>query len=87
LLEHARFLRPAASNALHCVSTFDSAFVRKQSSDIGADHPGAAIHTGSTAHHALGPRHDPKDLEKTRFAQYPDRQPQFYLLRKNHALA
>jgi protein required for attachment to host cells len=64
--EHARFLRPAASNALHGVSTF----AHKQASDIGSDHPGAIMHTGSTAHHAVGPRHDPKELEKTRFARF-----------------
>src|SRR4051812_37914001 len=68
--EHARFLRPAADNALHGVSEFDSTFAHKPSSDIGSDHPGATMHTGSTAHHALTPRHDPKDLEKARFARF-----------------
>jgi protein required for attachment to host cells len=68
--EHARFLRLAASNALHVVSMFDSTFARKQASDIGSDHPGATMHTGSTARHSMGPRHDPKELEKTRFAEF-----------------
>jgi protein required for attachment to host cells len=67
--EHARFLRPAANNALHCESAFDSTAAHQQSSDLGTDHPGAAMHTGSTAHHALAPRHDLKDLEKAKFAR------------------
>jgi protein required for attachment to host cells len=72
--EHARFLRPAADNALHCESAFDSTTAHKQSSDLGADHPGAAMHTGSTAHHALSPRHDPKEMEKAKFARFIARQ-------------
>ncbi|PPQ29052.1 host attachment protein [Rhodopila globiformis] len=68
--EHARFLRLAANNALHCECAFDSTAAHKQSSDLGTDHPGASMHTGSTAHHALNPQHDPKDLEKLKFAGF-----------------
>jgi hypothetical protein len=28
------------------------------------------MHTGSTAHHALPPRHDPKNREKAKFARF-----------------
>lgn len=31
-------------------------------------HSEASMHTGSSAHHALAPRHDPHELEKERFA-------------------
>jgi len=72
--EHARFLRPAADNALHCESAFDSTTAHKQSSDLGADRPGASVHTGSTAHHAMTPRHDPKDMEKAKFARFVAKQ-------------
>ncbi|MDR3529156.1 MAG: host attachment protein [Rhodopila sp.] len=66
--EHVRFVRPAEDNALHSDTALDSVSAHKRSSDIGSDHPGAAMHTGSSAHHALAPRHDPKALEKEEFA-------------------
>jgi protein required for attachment to host cells len=68
--EHARFVRPAAGKALHSEAAFDSATAHKQSSDLGTDHPGASMHTGSTAHHALQPRHDPHAMEKEKFARF-----------------
>ena len=68
--EHVRFLRPAAGHTLHTETAFDSTAAHKQSSDLGSDHPGAAMHTGSTAHHALAPRHDLKALEKKKFARF-----------------
>jgi protein required for attachment to host cells len=66
--EHVRFVRPAADNALHSEASLDSPSAHKQSSDLGSDHPGASLHTGSTVHHALAPRHDPHALEKEKFA-------------------
>ena len=72
--EHARFIRSAGDAKLHEETAFDSTALHKQSSDLGADRPGAAMHTGSTAHHALAPRHDPKDLETAKFAQFVARQ-------------
>jgi protein required for attachment to host cells len=72
--EHVRFVRPAADNALHGDATFDSPSAHKQSADLGSDHPGASIHTGSSAHHALAPRHDPHVMEKEKFAQSIARQ-------------
>jgi protein required for attachment to host cells len=68
--EHARFIRSPGNNKLHDETAFDSTALHKHSSDLGADRPGAAMHTGSTAHHALAPRHDPKDLETVKFAQF-----------------
>jgi protein required for attachment to host cells len=67
--EHVRFARPAADNALHSDETMDSFSAHKRSADLGSDHPGAALHTGSSAHHALTPRHDLHLLEKQKFAQ------------------
>ena len=66
---HARFVRPAENNALHTREEDLSAFAQKRSSDIGSDRPGRSFHTDSTAHHALGPRHDPQRLEKEHFAR------------------
>jgi protein required for attachment to host cells len=66
--EHARFVRPAADNALATTQRFDSASAHKRSTDLKSDRPGASYHTGATAHHAVEPRHDPHMLEKERFA-------------------
>jgi protein required for attachment to host cells len=52
--EHARFVRPAADNALHVDQEMES----------------AAVHSNSTAHHAMTPRHDPHSLEKEAFARH-----------------
>jgi protein required for attachment to host cells len=67
---HARFVRPAANGEPHTVSTLDSAMAHKRSSDIGSDHPGAAFHSQSTAHHAYQPRHDLHELAETEFAHF-----------------
>src|SRR5271155_1108245 len=64
--EHVRFVRPAADNALHSEAELDSPAAHKQSADLGSDHPGASMHTGSSAHHALAPRHDPHALAKVK---------------------
>lgn len=68
--EHARFVSPAADNALHTVGAIDSLEAHKQSADIGSDRPGAAMHTGASARHSFTPRHDPHDLEKRNFARF-----------------
>lgn len=68
--EHARFIRASGGHKLHGETAFDSTALHKQSSDLGSDRPGASMHTGSTAHHALTPRHDPKTLEKMKFADF-----------------
>ena len=72
--EHVRFVRPAGDNALHSDAALDSRSAHKQSSDLGSDHPGASMHTGSSAHHALAPRHDLHDQEKEQFAHVVARQ-------------
>ena len=66
--EHVRFIRPAAGNALHSDGAMRSITAHKRSADLGSDHPGAAMHTGSTAHHILTPRHDLHLQEKDKFA-------------------
>jgi protein required for attachment to host cells len=68
--EHARFVRPAVDNALHSEVILDSATAHLRSSDLKSDHPGASYHTGSSAHHAIAPHHDPHDLEKEKFAHH-----------------
>ncbi len=67
--EHARFVRPAADNALHTQADIDSPTAHLRSADLGADRPGATFHSGSTAHHGVQPKHDPHDLEKAKFAR------------------
>jgi protein required for attachment to host cells len=72
--EHVRFVRPAADNTLRSEATLDSPTAHKQSNDLGSDHPGASLHSGSTAHHAMTPRHDPHALAKEKFAHALARQ-------------
>ncbi len=67
--EHARFIRPAADHALHEERAIESHAAHQQSSDLRSDHPGASFHSRSSTHHAMTPRHDPKELEKDRFAK------------------
>lgn len=64
----ARLVRCADDNALHTVREYVSAAAREKSSGLRSDGPGATMHSGSTAHHAVAPRHDPHELEKERFA-------------------
>lgn len=63
----ASFVRPRTMRC-EAQAMIDSPFVHKQSADLGSDHPGAAMHSDSTAHHALTPRHDPHALAKEEFA-------------------
>jgi len=67
--EHARFVRPAKDGALHTQQDMDSPAAHKRTADLGSDRPGAAFHSGSTAHHAIQPRHDLHVQVKTAFAQ------------------
>jgi len=66
--EHARFVRPAENHALHSDSHMNAKTAHERTADLGADHPGATFHSGSSAHHALAPRHDLHDLETVKFA-------------------
>jgi protein required for attachment to host cells len=63
-----RFVRVGEDNALRSDPIVESPDVHKQSSDLGSDHPGAALHSDATAHHALAPRHDLHALAKEKFA-------------------
>ncbi len=67
--EHARFLRAEGHESAHTELSFDSTEAHHRASDIGADAPGASFHTGSTAHHALQPRHDLHIESKRHFAR------------------
>jgi hypothetical protein len=62
--EHARIVRPAEDYALHTRTVMDSSTSGRRSADLSSDRPGAAFHTGSTAHHAMTPRHDPHTMAK-----------------------
>jgi protein required for attachment to host cells len=55
---HARFVRPAADNALHTFEAVDSTDVHKRDQDLVSDREGP----GYT------PRHDPHDMAKDRFS-------------------
>ncbi len=65
--EHARFVRPQENNSLHSENTFNTETIHERTSDLGTDRPGATYHDGSSAHHALAPRHDLHDMEKEKF--------------------
>ena len=65
--EHARFVQPDANNTLRTVGALNSASAHLRARDLGADRPGRAFESGASAHHAVGPRHDPHLLEKERF--------------------
>ncbi|GBQ28591.1 host attachment protein [Gluconacetobacter sacchari] len=71
---HARFVQPAENRALHTIESFDALSARQRTSDLGDDAPGATYHTGSTARHALAPRHDRHRLEMDAFSQFVARQ-------------
>lgn len=67
--EHARFINLSATGDLQTITEMKSDWAHRRSSDIDSDHPGAAFHSGSTAHHAVAPRHDPHELEMAAFAR------------------
>ena len=66
--EHVRFVRPGSGRTLRTERTIDSIAAHRRSSDLGSDRPGASYHSGSTAHHAFLPRHEPHALEREQFA-------------------
>jgi protein required for attachment to host cells len=68
--EHARFVQPDSSNALHTVNAVDSASAHLRSRDLGSDRPGRSFESAATAHHAVGQRHDLHVMEKEKFARY-----------------
>jgi protein required for attachment to host cells len=67
--EHARFVQPDNSNVLHTVHAVDSTSAHLRSRDLGSDRPGRSFESASTAHHAVGQRHDLHAMEKEKFAR------------------
>ena len=66
---HARFVQPAADNALHTIEAIDSTTLHKKDHDLVSDRPGRSFESGTAARHAYTPRHDPQEMAKERFAQ------------------
>jgi len=66
----ARFVRPSGNGALHTVSAIESPTAHKRSAELGSDHPGATMHSRSSARHALAPRRDPHDMAEEAFARF-----------------
>ncbi len=67
--EHVRFVRPGENGAPHEEAALHSPTAHIRSTELRSDHPGAAFHSDSSAHHALAPHSDPKILEKANFAE------------------
>lgn len=65
----ARFVRVRPPGKFETERRFESVTAHLRSSDLRSDGPGASFHTGATAHHAVQPRHDPHQMEKTDFAR------------------
>ena len=68
--EHARFVVADADNVLRTVRSFDSASAHLASHDLGSDRPGRDYESATTGSHGEVPRHDPHQLEKTKFAYF-----------------
>src|SRR3954449_161184 len=64
----ARFVKPAADNALHTQEALESEAAHLRSRDLASDRPGRAFESGTSARHAHTPRTDPHEKEKLRFA-------------------
>jgi protein required for attachment to host cells len=67
--EHARFITPAADNALHTTERLDSAAAGQRTSDLVSDRLGRSFESASPTRHAITPRHDPHELEKEKFGR------------------
>jgi protein required for attachment to host cells len=67
--EHARFVQPDTNNVLRTIHAFDSATAHLRSRDIGSDRPGRAFESATSAHHAVGQRHDLHTMEKEKFTR------------------
>jgi protein required for attachment to host cells len=68
--EHARVVQPNANNTLRTVQALDSASAHLRSRDIRFDQPGRPFDSASSAHHAVGRRHDLHVMEKDKFARF-----------------
>ena len=67
---HARFVFPAADNALHTRMAVDSTHLHDRSSDLGSDRPGRSFESDSVTRHAIAPRHDLHEMEKEKFERF-----------------
>jgi protein required for attachment to host cells len=67
--EHARFVQPDTNNVLRTLNAIDSTSAHLRSRDIGTDRPGRAFESASSAHHAVGQRHDLHSMEKDKFVR------------------
>jgi protein required for attachment to host cells len=67
--EHARFVQPDGDNALHTMRSLDSVSAHLRSRELGSDRPGRSFESATTAHHAVGQRHDLHEMEKEKFAR------------------
>lgn len=68
--EHARFVQADADNVLRTLRSFNSATAHLASHDLGSDRPGRSFESATPGSHGVAPRHDPHQLEKTKFAHF-----------------
>jgi protein required for attachment to host cells len=67
---HLRMVKPAPDNALHTIEAIDAASVHKKTHDLVSDRAGRSHESVGVVRHAIAPRNDPHELEKTRFAHF-----------------
>jgi protein required for attachment to host cells len=65
----ARFVWPAADNALHTREAVESADIHKQTSDLVSDRSGRSFESASPTRHGVEPRSDPHERSKLTFAR------------------
>jgi len=65
---HARVVVPGERGGTFRTETsFDSTAAHLRSADIGSDRPGRSFESVGATRHAIEPRHDPHEMEKSRF--------------------
>src|SRR5574340_1268407 len=65
--QHARVVVRDAAGAFRTELTWQSDAMRLRSSDLGSDQPGRSFESVGPARHAIAPKHDLHQLEKTKF--------------------
>jgi protein required for attachment to host cells len=68
--EHARFVAADTDNVLRTSRSFDSASAHLASHELRSDRPGRSFESATPSSHGVVPRHDPHELEKTKFAHF-----------------
>ena len=63
----ARFVLRDAQGHFKTASSFESAVLHKQSRDMTSDRPGRVFESADSTRHAVEPRQDPHEAEKTGF--------------------